>query len=500
MTLGKVASGSAVWNHVGRVTEYVLFYLSSILVARALGVEENGRYAFLLSISQLLLVVASLGLEASLNTFIPRLSQSTGSASRLRYLMRRFGGLRAGSIILAVTVGGAVALIGNGGEERISDPLLLIAGLTVVRALIALPVIGLTALFRTRQTAAINVAARLLELGAILTLSDLGVTVSVWIAVLGGIAVLQLAAYAIFSRDLWLGPVEPIPLRPALVFGLVFWVNTFVDYFLGRYGDLFFLTWLGAGAHQASVYDVAFSLVQVGMIGMTAGMSGVSLATFSRLAVDPKGDLGGFYAFVVRLTSLLTIPLFGYLGFFAAPIVVTLYAEPFLGAVPVLQTMLVFRVACRLFAGGENTDLLLATGRVRTLVGINAVAAVANIGLNMFLIPRLGAIGAAIAGGTALLLSNIGSYIVVFRMVPASMPVRNWAVLVGVAAVSGGVATLLIPATTLPGLIGGSVAYGGLVLAGLLLFRPLASRDGDWLLRHAPAPLAFLQKFAKTHP
>ncbi len=33
---------SAVWNHAGRILEYVLMYVTSILIARGLGVQENG--------------------------------------------------------------------------------------------------------------------------------------------------------------------------------------------------------------------------------------------------------------------------------------------------------------------------------------------------------------------------------------------------------------------------------------------------------------------------
>lgn len=39
---------SALWNHAGKVAEYALVYITSVVIARALGVERNGTFAVVL--------------------------------------------------------------------------------------------------------------------------------------------------------------------------------------------------------------------------------------------------------------------------------------------------------------------------------------------------------------------------------------------------------------------------------------------------------------------
>ncbi|MBM2840588.1 MAG: hypothetical protein HW412_1116, partial [Bacteroidetes bacterium] len=44
MTDPQATFKSALWNHAGKVLEFVLMYFISVLIARGLGVAENGTF------------------------------------------------------------------------------------------------------------------------------------------------------------------------------------------------------------------------------------------------------------------------------------------------------------------------------------------------------------------------------------------------------------------------------------------------------------------------
>jgi O-antigen/teichoic acid export membrane protein len=273
--------------------------------------------------------------------------------------------------------------------------------LALVRTLIPFLSALLTLRFRTAESSAAGVAARLLEIGALLALLDEGLTLaSVALALTGG-AVVHLALLFWSTRSEFHGPRAPAALRPALVFGGVFWLNSVADYFLGRQGDVLLLgALLHPGKGPASLYDVAYTMVQTVSLAATVGFSGVALSGFSR-AASGAGDPPRLYATVLRVATGLSIPLLSYVLWNAGTLIAVLYGPAFSAAAPLLMAMASFRIVARAFGGGENTDLLLAHGQVAPVVRAGLVAAGVNVALDFALIPSWGAAGAVVASGCA---------------------------------------------------------------------------------------------------
>ncbi len=97
---------SAVWNHLGKVAEFALFFASTVVIARALGVEGNGRLAAILSAIQLLIVLSSAGIEVSLNKHLP---QTGTPGPGTRFLINRLLRLRL-VLFFAVALAGLLAV------------------------------------------------------------------------------------------------------------------------------------------------------------------------------------------------------------------------------------------------------------------------------------------------------------------------------------------------------------------------------------------------------
>ncbi|MEO8168015.1 MAG: hypothetical protein ABI623_07205, partial [bacterium] len=152
-------------------------YAASILIARGLGAAENGTFVGLLSLSQLLLVICSLGLETSLNKFIPQFADEN-KGSKIAYTLRRMLLIRItvcfviGIFFYAALVFFAVPFLGQTHRT-----LFLVLVFTWIRSLYPLYAMVLTAQLRTILTTRISVAIRTVELFGIAVLLAFGLTV-----------------------------------------------------------------------------------------------------------------------------------------------------------------------------------------------------------------------------------------------------------------------------------------------------------------------------------
>ncbi len=472
---------SALWNHAGRILEYVLMYFTSVVIARGLGVHENGRFVGLFSLTQLLIVLCSLGLETSLNKFIPQLDPEHAD-QQARFILRRLLLLRIGAFTGATVLFAAfvrfVPVPFLDVNRHVLAPVILFTG---VRALVPLFAMVLTARLRTAVTALINLFVRIVELGAVLWVLTGTFNVENLFLVFLGTSILHGVAYVGFSRSTLFGSTHPVEMRPILSFGGLFWINTLVDFVLGRQGDVLLLANLHPDREQAGLYDVAYSVAQLASMAMTVGLSGVMFATFARLAVDNQTVMDRFYAFSIRIVSLLTLPLFAFIIWNAGAILQILYSPQFSTAGPLVVGILTFRIVSRLFGGPENAEYLLSRGRVASVVSLGIAAAATNIVLNIVLIPRLGAFGSVIASGCANVLVNMLGALTVYRISPNRLQVVFWLKLTLVSVMAAIIGRTLIPDESLASLIFNGIVFLTALVLGLLVIKPLTQGDAQWL-------------------
>jgi O-antigen/teichoic acid export membrane protein len=119
---------------------------------------------------------------------------------------------------------------------------------------------------------------------------------------------------------------------------------------------------------------------------------------------DRTGMRDAYWQTAVWL-AVVTFPIFGLTAVFAEQVTVTLFGQRYQGSAIYLALLsLGYYVNVSL---GFNALILQVFGRLRYLLGVNVGAAVANIGLALALIPRLGALGVAIANCVTLILQNV---------------------------------------------------------------------------------------------
>lgn len=148
-----------------------------------------------------------------------------------------------------------------------------------------------------------------------------------------------------------------------------------------------------AGTAEAGIYRLAHQLAQT--ITIMAGFIG--LASYTEMTnVYVKQGLRGVAALFVRLT-LIALGLFLILALaillFGKPLLMLMSGPAFLGAYPFL--LVLGLAACLQMATANCEPMLLAAGRSRQVIVIRLAGAVVLTGAMWFMLPAMGAIGAA---------------------------------------------------------------------------------------------------------
>ena len=111
------------------------------------------------------------------------------------------------------------------------------------------------------------------------------------------------------------------------------------------------------------------------------------------------------YTILTKWVVSLTLPIFLVLCLFPEAVLNLLFGAGYIAAAPALRILSLGFIVNNLF--GPNANTLLALGESRFIMWSVLAAAIANVLLNIALIPSLGIVGAAIASAVSLTLSRI---------------------------------------------------------------------------------------------
>jgi O-antigen/teichoic acid export membrane protein len=384
-------AGKLSWDLGSRVLSFAL----SILVARKLGAEGFGTYAVYWYSAWMVAQATDLGLHlVSLRSlsrsFEPRVFWSAVLAK---------GVLTAG--VLAATLGALGA-----GALSTKEPLVLLLlaaqllgswveffGVTLrSRGGIAREGLVLTVL----RFGSLAAAAWALSRGTDLeTLAE-----ALALSCLPALA-LALALLARLDLRLRGGTEAGRLMKEALPLGLVSGMTL-----LYLRADLFIVAAV-AGASEAGFFQSAFRLFEATFVvsgGLAAGTFPLLAARFGEKGFDTLAR------FVLRLLVLLSAPIALAFALVPRPILTVVYGESFEGAARPLSFLGIALVA--VFANALTTHLLVASGRNGRLVLSIAVRLVVGVVLDVLLVPRWGASGAAfavVAAEWSLLLVSLAS-------------------------------------------------------------------------------------------
>lgn len=412
--LRRVARGGLTFLF-GNVGSMLLQLVIGVIVVRALKPAEYGLITLGYLVTNILVMLATLGLRNGLPRFL-----ATAPGDRQKAHVGRVSGTAlvmagASSVVLAILAYVGANVVAHGfGKTGVAPVLrafaLMIPPLTLITIL--------SDLFRGAESAKQKMLfqdfgmgiARLTFLVPVVLAGGqikgvvLAYVASVWTAafIYAVYATFRLPGRGAFRFDLLMA-------RQLLAFSVPLLGVTFLMNFIGWVGPLS-LGYLST-SEQLAHFNAPMRLVGIVSMGITA-VSYLYLPIASRMIkTGERAQIGNLYQTVTKWAVLLTLPIALYLLIGARFVVTALFGQAYLGSALVLQVLVLGAIVNT--GAGPNGMTLIAWGERGAVLKATALAAVSASGLIAFLVPPYGALGAALATAAANLVANLymGTYL-----------------------------------------------------------------------------------------
>ncbi len=401
---------------VGSVVGRVLSFLYHALLARFLGAREYGVFVLGLALFNFAGVLADLGLREGIGR---DMASALGRGDREMAKAT----IRGGSLLaLGVSLVAAVGLLAIRPWAAFSFKATELGWILSLFAP-ALPfatvgAIFLSALQALRRVAALSVVQYLLD-PTLRIATFVGLTFVGW-QLFAAVASHLLASVAIaVVAVLWLSSSVPLgsPARsrgfrprhliafslPLLITHVVGFVLQWTDTLLLGY----YLT-----AREVGVYAAAGRLAGLGGMFLTAVSTIFAPKIYALYGQGDLAEVGRLYQRSTRWIVMLAVPLFLYTAL-NAQFLLALFGPEFVKGVPALLTL---AAATLVMTGtGPVGDMILMTGRSKVVLYAATAYGALGLWLNVYMVPRWGLLGAALATGLTLALSNLANVFLAWR-------------------------------------------------------------------------------------
>jgi O-antigen/teichoic acid export membrane protein len=462
----------------------------SVVVARAMGPERLGYFAYMTWLTNMSNTVGCLGIPMSARKYMAEyLGRGDGGTARAIF----FATFRLQALIAAAVTGAGLILV-----YTVSDP-----AYHMVSALLVLPLFGRMTLSIPSQA---NMAAENMRANVPASVLNNVITVALvllsiargWglVGVAAGMCIAHYVEFVVRTIPV-LGWVRRLPhaslpreLRSRMIsfsgYGMVLLVLNAVVW---DRSDVVFLKALSPDIRQISFFSVVFNLSEkILLIPQTFGHAiGVSLmAQYGRneKKLFPMVSAAGRYMF------LCAVPLLTGAAVLSGPIIRIIYGHEYQPAIPIMTVVCLLAIPKSMLLPAQH--LLQTTEKQKFLVGWGILCAIVNCGLDLLLIPAHQAMGAAYANGITQLVAMLGIWGFAVRVFPLSLHWGDLAKIVVSGAVMAGAVLLAIRQLHGPvALACGTVAGAAVFLGMLRLTRVLGATDRERmepLSHHLPRP------------
>lgn len=277
-----------------------------------------------------------------------------------------------------------------------------------------------------------------------------------------------------------------------LALDVIVW-DRFEILFLERFSEI----------RQVAFYSLAFNIVQ-NMLLLPRVLAWSTDATLLVQQGRAPETVGRIAVTAMRFMALFAVPAAFGLAALAGPLLQTLYGARYVPAIQVLTVLALFSVGKALLLPAQH--LLVATENQGFLLRWGLVLAAVNVGVNLYLVPTHGALGAALAKGSVQIVASVGLWVFVAARFRVAMPILLLSKLMTIGALMfAGVRLLVAPLTPVAGVAVGLPAGIFLVVILLRLFRCMDAADRERLMaiqrmfpRTLRAPYGAIVRFVMT--
>lgn len=454
----------------------VLTLVISIVLARSLGIEQYGIFAFGFAFPSWFLLVTSLGLDSVLTIEVAA-DRKKASAYVTTIALMRLPLATLSVLFLWIAV--QLLLV-----DPFARSITLLLGIGSVFSTYAGTFTSVFRAFeRLEYTAVVVVTERLVTTGLVLLLLFLGYglfeVALVFIA--GGMLSVALSLTLLRRRFVWFtSTVDRRGAGRLLRLTTPFALNGMVTTFSTTVGVVLLTILLDPGA--TGQYNAAQTLV-FALLAIFWISDFVLLPTLSRMNKESREKIAAVLQQTQKLAFMVGLPatLGGWL--YAEDILTLFYGEAFRVSASSFQVLIFILLTSAAVLG--NGAALAATGHQKLNLYITSAGTATIIGLNFALIPLLGPVGAATAGLSGSLLRSGLHWATVRRLVARVDPWTTY----GRTAVAGGAMLLLLLALPrLPLFMG--IGLGALLYFAILLIVRGITKE-DWSIMKSALRGAF---------
>jgi O-antigen/teichoic acid export membrane protein len=376
-------------------------YVYSVFLARNLGPTTFGVYALGLTIFNVLLLVAPLGMETGVVKYVSQFLGSQKRADAERTIVQVVGLVLVSSLVIGVCLAlmSKTIAISVYGKAELASALPLFA--------VALPIAALSSILldvvRSFQLVRYTVFVKFLwePCGKFLLSACLlwagfgfaGVLAALIATAAVGLVIALTATVRIgaIGRDVS-APFSADGMRALLLFCLPLTVSNCFGVIAPRSDMLILGYWVSA--EQLGVYSV---------VCQTASILALVLGAFNTLCAPLIGDISAtrdlhrlqtLYQAVARWTTMCTVSLFCLIAIFGEEIL-AIFGRTFSAGWTCMVILALGQVSYS--AVGLAGTILLMFGHSRQIMGNTIVLALFLVGSNLLLVPHWGIIGAAVA-------------------------------------------------------------------------------------------------------
>ncbi|HET8600728.1 MAG TPA: flippase [Segeticoccus sp.] len=470
-TLATLARGGA-FNLVGAVCNQVALFAIMAALARFLGSDDVGRYAECYALLSLVGLLSLAGFRAGLTRFVA-VHLADQDPARLRGTVRLGLGITvAASAVLGLGMVVFAAPIAGLFDDPALTTGIRLTGLTLPAATFSDAALAATQGWRTQRP--FTLIGRIYEPVARLGLTvaalllGFGLTGAFWALLIGAWTASALAARAVFTRVRQAPPSgrAVYELRRIFSFSMVSWASALAATGL-IWADTLLLGHL-TDADEVGVYNVATRLVMLAVFVMAP----INAAFAPHLAhlhhIGASRELATTYGAATSWIVRLSMPAFVALIVFPSDML-EFFGHDFRTGATVTAVLACGQLVSAV--AGPCGTVLTMSGRVGLNMVDNVGVLVVNVGLNLWLIPHHGVMGAAVAWSFSLALANIAKFLqvrYVVQVVPASAGVVK-SLLAGVPAAAAAVLIRGLLHTWLVELVVGGLVIVVIYVVTLLL-------------------------------
>ena len=389
-------------------------FIASILVARVIGPARLGYFSYMVWLTNITATVGALGLPLTARKYMAEyLNRGESGVARTIYSST----LKLQMwIATAVTAVALLLVFGVGDPAQRVISVLLVMNMAP-RMIGFMPSQANAAAESMRRNTGPSLAGGILTV--ILTL------IALWAGWdLPGIAAAVVAGpvletiLKLRSVHRWLWDVKPAPIPPELRRNMFVYSGQgmalmLLNVVVWDRSDLVFLKWLNPDPRQITFFSTAFNLTERLLTLPNAFGNSVGVTMMAQYGRGEE-KLRGLTVEGARYAFLIALPLLAGVACVSGPAILLLYREPFRPMIPVLATVALLAIPKALNAA--PTLLLQTTRNQGFLVVWGCLCGAIDVGLDILLTPRYGALGAAVANGTAQTIAAVGIWWRVYHL------------------------------------------------------------------------------------